>query len=133
MHVCLLQPAHSCAPQAETLPSGNAAGSPEKIRHNLSAAGLLPLFQPGLIVSAHDVARGKPAPDVYLEAMRRLGCGDARRVLVVEDSAHGLQAAQAAGAYAVGITNTLPASALEPVADVVVGSLLEVDVGGLVP
>ena len=131
--MCVLQHAHSGTQRAETSTSGNSAGSPEKIRHNLSAAGLLPLFQPGLIVSAHDVARGKPAPDVYIEALRRLGCGDARRALVVEDSAHGLQAARAAGAYAVGVTNTLPASALEPVADVVVGSLLEVDVGGLVP
>ena len=38
------------------------------------------------MVSAKHVARGKPAPDVYLEALRRLGCTNASRALVVEDA-----------------------------------------------
>lgn len=84
-------------------------------------------------MSAHDVVAGKPAPDVYVEALRRLGCGDASRALVIEDSVHGLQAARAAGAYAVGISNTLPRSALVAHSDLVIGSLLELDFGGLVP
>lgn len=37
-------------------------------------------------MSAKYVAKGKPAPDVYLEALRRLGCADAARALVVEDA-----------------------------------------------
>lgn len=41
---------------------------------------------PSQIVSAKHVQRGKPAPDVYLEALRRLGCADASRALVVEDA-----------------------------------------------
>eukprot|EP00892_Ulva_mutabilis_P004666 jgi/Ulvmu1/2571/UM014_0022.1 len=110
-----------------------SSGSPEKISHNLTAAGLCDLFEPHLIVSAQHVARGKPAPDVYIEALRRLGCFDASHALVIEDSAHGLKAARGAGAYAVGVTNTLPVAALAPHADIVVGSLLDVDFGGLVP
>jgi HAD superfamily hydrolase (TIGR01509 family) len=47
-------------------------------------------------VSSEEVARGKPAPDVYLEAARRLGVGPARCV-AVEDSASGIRAAHAAG------------------------------------
>ena len=47
---------------------------------------------PQQIVSAKYVARGKPAPDVYLEALRRLGCTDAARALVVEDAGARAQA-----------------------------------------
>jgi HAD superfamily hydrolase (TIGR01509 family) len=47
-------------------------------------------------VSSEEVARGKPAPDVYLEAARRLGV-DTRRCVAVEDSASGIRAAHAAG------------------------------------
>ena len=42
-------------------------------------AGLLSLFEPEFIVSAKEVAAGKPAPDVYLECLRRLGCSDNSR------------------------------------------------------
>ncbi len=52
------------------------------------------------VVSAAYVAQGKPAPDVYLEAMRRLQAQPARTV-IVEDAVHGLKAARAAGAFAV--------------------------------
>ena len=38
------------------------------------------------IVSAKYVQRGKPAPDVYLETLRRVGCTDASQALVVEDA-----------------------------------------------
>jgi dual specificity phosphatase 12 len=78
------------------------------------------------IVSAAYVERGKPAPDVYIEALRRMGCSDASRALVVEDAVHGLNAARGAGAFAVAVTTSLPRERLEAVADVVVGSLGEV-------
>ena len=80
----------------------------------------------GCIVSAAYVQRGKPAPDVYLEALRRMGCSDAARALVVEDAVHGLNAAKAAGAFAVAVTTSLPLDRLQGCADVVVGSLAEV-------
>ena len=57
---------------------------------------------------------------MYLEAMRRLGIATpaaARRALVVEDAAHGLAAARAAGAYAVAVPTSLPEEALAARAD----------------
>jgi beta-phosphoglucomutase-like phosphatase (HAD superfamily) len=80
---------------------------------------------PTQIVSAKHVARGKPAPDVYVEALRRLGCTDARRALVVEDAVNGLLAAHGAGCFTAGVTNSLPARLLAPHADLVVGQLAE--------
>jgi putative hydrolase of the HAD superfamily len=66
--------------------------------------GLAPLFQ--TIVSSDDVARGKPAPDVYLEATRRLGAEPAKSV-AIEDSGPGLAAARAAGLKTVAIPHWL--------------------------
>ena len=63
----------------------------------------LPFLQ---VVSASMVPRGKPHPDIYQEAMRRMGCQDPRRAMVIEDAVHGLAAARAAGAFAVGITTS---------------------------
>lgn len=61
---------------------------------NLAALGLRPLFE--AVVSGTQVARGKPAPDVFLAAAERLGARPAA-CLVVEDSRNGLLAAKAAG------------------------------------
>src|SRR5262245_55050230 len=58
------------------------------------AVGVRPLFD--AVVSSFEVARGKPAPDVFLEAARRLGV-PATACLVIEDSAHGVRAAHDAG------------------------------------
>jgi HAD superfamily hydrolase (TIGR01509 family) len=55
-------------------------------------------------VSAEEVAHGKPAPDVYLEAARRLGASPAR-CAAVEDSTNGLRAAAAAGMLLVAVPN----------------------------
>jgi len=55
-------------------------------------------------VSSEEVARGKPAPDVYLEAARRLGVEPARCV-AVEDSHAGIRSAKAAGMRVVAIPN----------------------------
>ena len=55
-------------------------------------------------VSSEEVARGKPAPDVYLEAARRLSC-EPRRCTAVEDSANGIRAAAAAGMKVIAIPN----------------------------
>ena len=67
---------------------------------SLRATGLLPLFD--LIVSADDVAHGKPAPDVFLEAARRMNMAPADCV-VLEDSNEGLRAASAAGMRAIDV------------------------------
>jgi HAD superfamily hydrolase (TIGR01509 family) len=55
-------------------------------------------------VSSEEVARGKPAPDVYLEAAKRLGV-DPSRCAAVEDSASGIRAAHAAGMCVVAYPN----------------------------
>ena len=55
-------------------------------------------------VSSEEVARGKPAPDVYLEAARRLGVVPAR-CLAIEDSASGIRAAYAAGMRVIAYPN----------------------------
>jgi HAD superfamily hydrolase (TIGR01509 family) len=88
----------------------------------LELAGLSARFE--VVVSSEEVARGKPAPDVYLEAARRLDCAPARCV-AVEDSANGLRAAAAAGMKVVAIPNDKfppPEDALDA-ADVVLPSI----------
>ena len=67
---------------------------PEVLEARLVALRIRPLF--GVVVSSFQVPRGKPAPDVFLEAARRLSVS-AEACLVVEDSTHGLRAAKAAG------------------------------------
>lgn len=64
------------------------------IEARLTALGVRSAFS--VIVSAEDVAQGKPAPDIFLEAARRLGVPP-HRCLVVEDSGNGVLAAKAAG------------------------------------
>jgi HAD superfamily hydrolase (TIGR01509 family) len=88
----------------------------------LAESGLTPRFQ--VTVSSEEVARGKPAPDVFLEAARRLGVAPAA-CAAVEDSANGIRAAQAAGMRVVAIPNRRyppPEDALT-LADVVLDSL----------
>jgi dual specificity phosphatase 12 len=105
-----------------------SSGSPEKIEHNLSTSGLGNVVEDKkLIVSAKYVARGKPAPDVYLEALRRVGCENAQFTVVVEDAVNGLKAAKAAGCFTVAVTTSLPRESLVEHADVVVDALEEID------
>jgi len=58
----------------------------------------------GATVSSEEVPRGKPAPDVYLEAARRLGV-DPEGCVAVEDSSNGLRSAHAAGMRVVAVPN----------------------------
>ena len=68
----------------------------------LSLSGMDRYFQAS--VSSEEVERGKPAPDVYLEAARRLGV-EPRRCAAVEDSTNGLLSAKAAGMLVVAVPN----------------------------
>jgi HAD superfamily hydrolase (TIGR01509 family) len=68
----------------------------------LERSGVGRLF--GATVSSEEVARGKPAPDVYLETARRLGV-DPLACVAVEDSANGLRAAHAAGMPVIAVPN----------------------------
>jgi HAD superfamily hydrolase (TIGR01509 family) len=88
----------------------------------LEAAGIAGLFE--VTVSSEEVARGKPAPDVYLEAARRLALEPAE-CAAVEDSSNGIRSAHAAGMRVVAIPNTRyppPEDALA-LADVTLDSL----------
>jgi len=68
----------------------------------LDVAGLRDAFR--VTVSSEEVARGKPAPDVYLEAARRLGV-EAERCVAIEDSSNGLRAAAAARMTVIAVPN----------------------------
>jgi HAD superfamily hydrolase (TIGR01509 family) len=68
----------------------------------LAGSGLDGVF--GATVSGEEVARGKPAPDIYVEAARRLGVDPARSA-AVEDSTNGLRSAAAAGMLVVALPN----------------------------
>jgi mannitol-1-/sugar-/sorbitol-6-phosphatase len=78
---------------------------------------------PAIVVYAGDVARGKPDPEGYRTAARRLGV-DPAEALVVEDSPPGIEAGRAAGAATVAVTSTHGAAELGR-ADVVIGTLEE--------
>jgi beta-phosphoglucomutase family hydrolase len=74
------------------------------------------------IVSAEDVHRGKPDPEVFLVAAQKLGV-PAKQCIVVEDALHGIEAARAAGMKSIGVSRdgkALPA-------DLVVKSLDQLD------
>jgi len=68
----------------------------------LEGAGIAPSFE--VTVSSEEVARGKPAPDVFLEAARQLDVSPTR-CAAVEDSANGIRAAHAAGMRVVAVPN----------------------------
>jgi HAD superfamily hydrolase (TIGR01509 family) len=90
----------------------------------LRGAGLEEQF--AATVSAEEVARGKPAPDVYLEAARRLGVHPAR-CAAVEDSHGGIRSAKAAGMRVLAVPNPTypPDEEALAQADVVLRSLSE--------
>ena len=77
-----------------------SSGTPEKIHHGLTCAGLYDRLAPH-IFSATQVARGKPAPDVFLFAAERMKVAPSR-CLVIEDSVPGVTGGRAAGMTVLG-------------------------------
>ncbi|HEV8250766.1 MAG TPA: HAD family phosphatase [Gaiellaceae bacterium] len=90
----------------------------------LELAGLAQLF--AATVSSEEVPRGKPAPDVYLEAAARLGV-DRARCAAIEDSHSGIRSAKAAGMRVIAVPNPSfpPGEEALAEADVVLDSLAE--------
>jgi HAD superfamily hydrolase (TIGR01509 family) len=87
--------------RAAGVPIGVASNSPMPlIEASLTGVGLMDVFDH--VVSAHECEHGKPAPDVYLEACRRLGAAPEDSV-AFEDSPTGVAAARAAGLHVVGV------------------------------
>jgi len=90
----------------------------------LDLSGLARFFR--VTVSSEEVPRGKPAPDVYLEAARGLGVPP-QRCAAVEDSHNGIRSAKAAGMRVIAIPNQHypPGEEALALADVTLGSLAE--------
>lgn len=94
---------------SQVFPLGLASSSPgEVIDFALTLAGLHSYFS--IVVSADEVGRGKPNPDVFLEAARRLNVAPTDTA-IFEDSSSGITAAAAAGAFVIAVPNAhYPAS-----------------------
>jgi HAD superfamily hydrolase (TIGR01509 family) len=107
-----------------------SSGPLANLELTVSDCGLAGRF--AAIASLEDITRGKPDPQVFLVAAAKSGARPARSV-VFEDATVGIQAAKAAGMYAVGLTTTHPAGKLtEAGADEVLESLVGYDVDRLV-
>ena len=108
-----------------TLPTCVASsGSHDKMRFTLGLTGLYERFA-GRIFSAYEVARGKPAPDLFLHAAARMGVAP-EACAVIEDSRFGIEAARAAGMRAFGYAGGLtPRAFLETPGVVVFTDMLE--------
>jgi HAD superfamily hydrolase (TIGR01509 family) len=85
------------------------SGTPEKVGFSLAETGLARFFD--VVVSASEVARGKPHPDLFLRAAERLSV-EPRACIVVEDSAPGVRAARAAGMTAIALASSMDRASL---------------------
>ena len=101
-----------------------SSSNPELIAVVVAAAGLDDVFP--VRVSSQEVVRGKPSPDVYLEAARRLGV-PASHCGAVEDSHNGIRSAKAADMYVVAVPNPHypPDPEAMAQADVILDSIVE--------
>jgi HAD superfamily hydrolase (TIGR01509 family) len=114
---------------ANKVPSAVVSGSSRaEIAFCLRALGVSEAFE--FFVGAEDTRRGKPYPDGYLLAARRLQVEPARCV-VLEDSSAGIEAAKSAGMRCVAIRAGNFARQRQDEADLIVDTLLEVDLNRL--
>mgnify|MGYP006271419089 CR=1 FL=1 len=96
------------------IPVALATSAPKlNVEHTLAELGLAEDFS--IIVRGDEVGRGKPAPDVFIEAARRLNM-PAEECLVFEDAPMGVEAAHAAGMRVVALTTSFPRSHFESLA-----------------
>lgn len=90
----------------------------------LNGSGTVPYFQS--LVTGDQITHGKPAPDIFLEAARRLDCTQ-DQCMVVEDSFNGVRSGHAAGMYTVMVPDLMqPNVEIRVLADAVLPSLREV-------
>lgn len=108
---------------AQNLPLAVASGAlRNEIETILTTAGLINHFQ--AIVSAEDVERGKPEPDIFLKALASLNglngnAIQASECVVIEDSKEGIKGARRAGMKCLAVTNSHPAELLGEATSVV--------------
>jgi HAD superfamily hydrolase (TIGR01509 family) len=98
---------------------------------HLETRGLLERFAE-LVTADGDPERAKPRPALYLEALDRLGVR-AHEAIAFEDSPNGIAAATAAGIYCVAVPNAITSALDLSRADLIVGSLHEIDLNALAP
>lgn len=101
-----------------------SASSKEFVQKILLKLNLSEYFED--IVSAYEVEKGKPDPDVFLLAARNLGV-EPEYCLVIEDGIHGMNAAKTAGMKCIGLTGNKKASA-----DLIVNNFFELDFDKLI-
>ncbi len=103
------------------------SGTLEKSRAALEAAAIP--YTKMVYVNGNDVTHKKPDPELFLIAAQRMGL-DPGRCVVIEDAPNGVQAAKAAGAQCIAVTNTTPAEKLQD-ADMICESLEAIDLATL--
>ena len=119
---------------APVFPLAVASGAlRQEIEAILAKAGLLKHFT--VVISAEDVNRGKPEPEVFLKALAALNAQNGASILaadclVIEDSREGIRGARRAGMKCLAVSNSHPAELLRE-ANAVVSSLEEVDLSFL--
>lgn len=103
---------------------GLASGSPRVLIDAALSGATWQLFFSEML-SSDEVNRGKPAPDAYLEIMRRMGVAS-KETVVIEDSGNGILAGKAAGVRVIAVPNPnlLPAPEALREADAVIDSLI---------
>jgi HAD superfamily hydrolase (TIGR01509 family) len=115
--------------RASNVPLGLASSSwPDWIDALLDGIGLGGAFD--AIASATMVDRGKPAPDIYLLAAKRLSIAPAR-CIAIEDTPTGLAAAKAAGMFTIQVRSASTAFPPLPDADLVIETLVDFDMNQL--
>ena len=110
---------------AERYRVGLASGSPQRlIEAGLRGAGWTGYFE--CLISGDELEHGKPAPDIYLEIMRRMQL-DPGTTAVVEDSGAGIKSGKAAGTFVVAVPNqhTNPGSDVLALAEACISTLHE--------
>ncbi len=106
-----------------------SSGTRKKIEFNLREAGLYDLVD--IIVGAEGSVRGKPFPDVFLEAANKLRV-EPSRCVVIEDTPSGISAAKRAKMFVIALVGTLDAHDLHE-ADMVVHNLSEINFDEIIP
>lgn len=99
------------------------SGTLEKSRAVLNAVGVP--YQKMVYINGNDVKHKKPDPELFLTASERIGI-EAAHCVVIEDAPNGVQAAKAAGAKCIAVTNSTSATKLDE-ADLVCDSLEKID------
>jgi len=109
-----------------TIPIGIASSSPRVfIEEVLKKFDLVDYFL--CVVSGEEVPRGKPAPDIYIEAAYQLGVGP-ETCVVIEDSRNGVIAAKNAGMKCIGYKNINSGNQNLSLADIIVDSIKEINI-----